>query len=168
MNTRPSSRRVRGAHRTPSCGSTPRLASITTLEPAITGTPAGARICARLTRAPRDIARRRTANLRPGPLPDKGQSSSLRCRLAGFHPSGDVAAASSINEVRMAYPLSQTICGAVIARDGSVMQITLRHLHFMSNSSRCDRKRGKLVLVNEIVAGLILSTRSCARTRSGP
>ncbi len=84
-NTRPNSQRVRGARRTPSCGPTPRLASITTLEPAITGTPAGARICARLTRAPPDIARRRTANVRPGPLLGKGRRRACAAGSRGFH-----------------------------------------------------------------------------------
>ncbi len=63
-NTPPNSRRERGARQTQSCGPIRHLASITTQEPAITGAPAGARICARLTRAPPDIARRRTANVR--------------------------------------------------------------------------------------------------------
>ncbi len=65
-NTPPNSLRGRGARRTPSFGPTRRRASITCREPAITGTPATARICARLTRAPPAIALPGTASARPG------------------------------------------------------------------------------------------------------
>jgi hypothetical protein len=67
-NIPPSSRRVRGVRRTLSCGPTRLLASITTREPGISGTPAPARICARLTRAPPATVRRRTVSVRPGRL----------------------------------------------------------------------------------------------------
>jgi hypothetical protein len=70
-HTRPSSQRVHGARRTPSYGPTRRLASTTIQERGITGAPVGALICARLTRAQPDIARRRTANVRPGRLLDR-------------------------------------------------------------------------------------------------
>ena len=82
-NTPPNSQRVRGARRTPSFGPTRRLASITTREPAITGTPATARICARLTRAPPAIALRGTASVRPGRLLGKDVVGPDR-RLAGL------------------------------------------------------------------------------------
>ena len=63
-NTQRSSRRVLAARRPPSCGSTRRRASTTIREPAITGTPSRAHICARLTRARAAIVRRGTANVR--------------------------------------------------------------------------------------------------------
>ena len=81
-NTPPNSRRVRGARRTPSFGPTRRLASITTREPGISGTPATARICARLTRAPPAIALRGTASVRPRRLlgKDVGRPARQACR----------------------------------------------------------------------------------------
>jgi hypothetical protein len=91
-NIPPSSRRVRAARRTPSYGPILRLASITTREPGISGTPAMARICARLTRAPPDIAPRRTANVRPGPRLGKDiVGPALRARGAFISLSHDVA-----------------------------------------------------------------------------
>ena len=85
-NTRPNSRRARGAHRTPSFGPTRRLASITTREPAISGIPSTARICARLTRAPPDIAQRGTANVRRRPLLDR-RWRALRSLSSCWRPS---------------------------------------------------------------------------------
>ena len=57
-NTRPNWRPAPAAHPTPLCGSTPRRASITMREPTITGTPSGARSCARPTRERLEIAPR--------------------------------------------------------------------------------------------------------------
>ena len=70
-NTQRSSRRAPVARRTPSCGSTRRRASIIIREPATTGTPSRAHICARLTRARAAIVRRGTANVRPRLIRDK-------------------------------------------------------------------------------------------------
>ena len=122
-NTPPNSPRVRGAHRTPSFGPTRRLASITTREPGISGTPATARICARLTRAPPAIALRRTANVRPGLLLGKRASgltvAAGSTEWRSFHTRlvSRVAAASFDQQsvITSAKPLA--ICSAVIAGD---------------------------------------------------
>ena len=66
-NIRPSLPPAPDVRRTPSYGSTRRAASTTTREPAITGKPARAPICAKLTRARPGIARRGTANVKAEP-----------------------------------------------------------------------------------------------------
>ena len=151
-NTRPNSERGRGARRTPSFGPTRRPASITSREPAITGTPATARICARLTRAPRVIALPGTASARSRLLLSRDVVGPDR-RLAGLSSVWRWRRESS--DRRSSIGLG--VCRAAMERRRSprrrVTQLTLRHLHFMSSSSHCDRKTGKLVLVNEIVAG---------------
>ncbi len=72
-NTRRSSRRVLAAPPRLLCGSIRRPASIIIREPATTGTPSRAHICARLTRVGPAIVRRGTVNVRLRLIRDLGR-----------------------------------------------------------------------------------------------
>ena len=85
---RPSFRLERPARQTRSCGSTRRRASTTIREPTITGTRAGAPICAKPTRRRADFARRGIANVRRKRLRAEGAAQWHRRALTEQLVSG--------------------------------------------------------------------------------
>ena len=147
-STRPSFRRVRPARQTRSCGSTRRRASTTIREPTITGTHAGAPICAKPMRGRADFARRGIANVRPRRLRAEGAAHGRRRALTeqlvsghrlfppiGLTASFDArAAALFTDEIRPAERTRRVVIERQNYRRRCVTRLTVRHAQFMPNS----------------------------------
>ena len=147
-STRPSFRRVRPARQTRSCGSTRRRASTTIREPTITGTHAGAPICAKPMRGRADFARRGIANVRPRRLRAEGAAHghrrALTEQLVSGHRLFPPTALTASFDARAAALFTDEICPAertrrvVIERQNCrrrcVTRLTVRHAEFMPNS----------------------------------
>ena len=147
-STRLSFRRVRPARQTRSCGSTRRRASTTIREPTITGTHAGAPICAKPMRRRADFARRGIANVRRKRLRAEGAAHGHRRALTEQRVSGHrlfpPTALTASFDARAAALFTDEICPeertrrVVIERQNyqrrCVTRLTVRHAEFMPNS----------------------------------
>ena len=147
-STRPSFRRVRPARQTRSCGSTRRRASTTIREPTITGTHAGAPICAKPMRGRADFARRGIANVRPRRLRAEGAAHGRRRALTEQLVSGHRlfpptaltasfdarAAALFTDEIRPAERTRRVVIERQNYQRRCVTRLTVRHAQFMPNS----------------------------------